>query len=81
MFYKCFINNPDSSNENAYKSYKTNLPILFESLNVYVMKNNKLKCKCYGFWIEIKVSVAHHQYLEKNSHEISDPKEIANFYL
>ena len=25
MLYKCFLNNPDSSNENAYKSYKNKL--------------------------------------------------------
>ena len=40
MLYKnkCFLNNPDSSNENAYKSYKNEL--------AHSLRVAKLKCKC-----------------------------------
>ena len=38
MLYQSFLNNHNSSSENAYKSYK-NILILFELLSFYIMKN------------------------------------------
>ena len=69
MLYQSFLNNPNSSNENAHKSYKNKLTrqlILFELLSVHIMKNKLKSYKLLGkFLIEIKESVVYHPIQRK----------------
>ena len=89
MLYKCFLNNPNSSNENAYKSYKNKLT---HSLRIakrlyYEKQIEKLKSNVKATWKVLneilnrnKGKRALPSVFRADSHEIADPKEIANLF-
>ena len=89
MLYKCFLNNPNSSNENAYKCYKHKLT---HSLRVakhlyYEKQIEKLKSNVKATWKVLneilnrnKGKSALPSAFKADSHEIADPKEIANLF-
>ena len=89
MLYKCFLNNPNSSNENAYKSYKNKLT---HSLRIakrlyYEKQIEKLKSNVKATWKVLneilnrnKGKRALPSVFRADSHEITDPKEIANLF-
>ena len=89
MLYKCFLNNPNSSHENAYKSYKNKLT---HSLRIakhlyYEKQIEKLKSNVKATWKVLneilnrnKGKRALPSTFRADSHEIADPKEIANLF-
>ena len=89
MLYKCLLSNPNSSNENAYKSYKNKLT---HSLRVakrlyYEKQIEKLKSNVKATWKVLNEILNRNKgkrglpsVFRADSHEISDPKEIANFF-
>ena len=93
LYIKCFLNNPNSSNESAYKSYKKKLT---HSLRVakrlyYEKQIEKLTSNVKATWkvpneiLNRKISKIGKRALPSvfraDSHEIADPKEIANLFL
>ena len=89
MLYKCLLSNPNSSNENAYKSYKNKLT---HSLRVakrlyYEKQIEKLKSNVKATWKVLNEILNRNKgkrglpsVFRADSHEISDPKEIANLF-
>ena len=85
MLYKCFLNNPNSSNENAYKSYKNKLT---HSLRVakrlyYEKQIEKFKSNVKATWKVLNEILYRNKgkrglpsVFRTDSHEICDPKEI-----
>ena len=85
MLYKCFLNNPNSPNENTYKSYKNKLT---HSLRVakrlyYEKQIEKLKSNVKATWKVLSEILNRNKgkhglpsVFRADSHEISDPKEI-----
>ena len=89
MLYKCLLNNPNSSNEIAYKSYKNKLT---HSLRVakrlyYEKQIEKLKSNVKATWKVLSEILNRNKgkrglpsVFREGSLEISDPKEIANLF-
>ena len=89
MLYKCLLSNPNSSNEIAYKSYKNKVT---HSLRVakrlcYEKQIEKLKSNAKATWKVLneilnrtKGKRGSPSVFRADSHEISDPKEIANLF-
>ena len=89
MLYKCFLNNPNSSNENAYKSYKNKLT---HSLRIakrlyYEKQIEKLNSNVKATWKVLNEILNRNEgkralpsVFRADSHEIANPKEIANLF-
>ena len=88
MLYQSFLNNPNSSNENAYKSYRNKLT---HSLRVakrlyYEKQIEKLKSNVKATWKVLNEILNRNKgkrglpsIFRADSREIFSPKEIANF--
>ena len=89
MLYQSLLNNPNSSNESAYKSYKNKLT---HSLRVakrfyYEKQIEKLKSNVKATWKVLNEILNRNKgkrglpsIFWADSREISNPKEIANFF-
>ena len=89
MLYKCFLNNPNSSNENVYKSYKNKFT---HSLRVakrlyYEKQIEKLKSNVKATWKVLNEILNRNKgrrglpsVFRADSHDVSNPKEIANLF-
>ena len=89
MLYQSFLNNPNSSNENAYKSYKNKLT---HSLRVakrlyYEKQIEKLKSNVKATWKVLNEILYRNKgkrglpsIFRADFREISNPKEIAIFF-
>ena len=87
--YQSFLNSPNSSNENAYKSYKNKLTHSLRVANcVYIMHEKqieKLKSNVKATWKVLNEILNRNKgkrglpsMFRADSREISNPKEIAN---
>ena len=89
MLYQSFLNNPNSSSQNAYKSYRNKLT---HSLRVakrlyYEKQIEKLKSNVKATWKVLNEILNRNKgkrglpsIFRADSREISNPKEIANFF-
>ena len=89
MLYKRFLNNPNSSNENVYKSYKNKFT---HSLRVakrlyYEKQIEKLKSNLKATWKPPNEILNRNKgkrglpsVFREDSHDVSDPKKIANLF-
>ena len=89
ILYKCFLNNPNSSNGNAYKSYKNKLTHslrvakrLYSEKQIERLKSNvKAKRKVLNEILNRnKGKRALPSVFRVDSHEIADSKKIANLF-
>ena len=89
MLYQSFLNNPNSSNENAFRSYKNKLAhFLRVAKRLYYEKQlEKLKPNVKATWKvpneilnRIKGKSGLPSIFRADSREISNPKEIANLF-
>ena len=89
MLYQSFLNNPNSSSQNAYKSYRNKLT---HSLRVakrlyYEKQIEKLKSNVKATWKVLNEILNTNKgkrglpsIFSADSREISNPEEIANFF-
>ena len=87
MLLKCLLKNPKTSNDIAYKSYKNKLThSLRVAMRLYYEKQiEKLKSNVKATW-KVRNEILYRNkgkrglpsLFRADSHEISDPKEIAN---
>ena len=87
MLYKSFLNNPNSSNENAYKCYKNKLThsLRLAKRLYYGQQIEKLKANVKPTWKVLNEILNRNKgkrglpsIFRVDSHQISDPKKIAN---
>ena len=89
MLYKSFLDNPNSSNENAYKCYKNKL---MHSLRLakrlyYGKQIEKLKADVKATWKVLNEILNRNKgkrglpsIFRVDSHQISDPKKIGHLF-
>ena len=89
MLYKSFLNNPNSSNENAYKCYKNKLThsLRLAKRLYYGKEIEKLKADVKATWKVLNAILNRNKgkrglpsIFRVDSHQNSDPKKIGNLF-
>ena len=90
MLHKGFLNNPNSSNENAYKSYKNKIThsLRLTKRLYYEKQIEKLKANIMATWKVLNEILNANKgkrglpsVFRLDSPEISDPKKKANVFV